>query len=149
MRPAAPGAVEAGVPEPGSADSGPADSCLADSGSADSGSATVWWISLCLVLWFLTYAVLLTATARLDRDRAGTAADLAALAAASRAHEGAGPACAVARRTAEANGTVLDTCELSGLTVTVTVSFSASALPHAVSARSRAGPAHDPTEEVA
>lgn len=143
MRPADPGAVEPGPPEPALADEGPTDS-----GAADSGSATAWWISLCLALWFLTYAVLLTATARLDRDRAATAADLAALAAAARAHEGTAPACAVARRTAEANGAVLDTCEQSGLTVAVTVSFPASALPHEVAARSRAGPAHDPTEEA-
>ncbi|WP_017590143.1 Rv3654c family TadE-like protein [Nocardiopsis ganjiahuensis] len=117
-------------------------------GPADGGSATVWWISLCLALWFLTYAVLLTAAARLDRDRAATAADLAALAAAARAHEGAGAACAVAERTASANGAALDTCDLNGLTVTVRVSLPASALPHEVGARSRAGPAHDPAEEV-
>ncbi len=114
----------------------------------DSGSATVWWISLCLLLWFLTYAVLLTAAARLDRDRAVTAADLAALAAAARAHEGPGPACAVAERTASANGAALDTCELDGLTVAVRVYLPASVLPHEVGARSRSGPAHDPTEEV-
>ncbi|PWV45250.1 secretion/DNA translocation related TadE-like protein [Nocardiopsis sp. L17-MgMaSL7] len=116
------------------------------SGPADSGSASVWWISLSLVLWFLVHAVLLVATARLDRDRAATAADLAALAAAARAHEGAEPVCAVARRTAEANGAVLASCELDGLTVEVTVSLTASALPHEVTARSRAGPLHDPGE---
>lgn len=116
------------------------------SGPADSGSASVWWISLSLVLWFLVHAVLLTATARLDRDRAATAADLAALAAAARAHEGAEPVCVVARRTAEANGAVLSSCELDGLTVEVTVSLTASALPHEVTARSRAGPRHDPGE---
>jgi hypothetical protein len=54
----------------------------------------------------------------------------------------------VARQTAEANGAALDTCELTGLAVTVTVSGPATALPHEVTARSRAGPAHDPTEEV-
>ncbi|QVJ01640.1 flp pilus-assembly TadE/G-like family protein [Nocardiopsis eucommiae] len=113
-------------------------------GSADAGSATVWWISLSLVLWFLVHAVLLTSTARLDRGRAATAADLAALAAAARVHEGADAACAVARRTAEANGADLDTCDLDGLTVEVTVSRTASSLPHEVIARSRAGPVHHP-----
>lgn len=110
----------------------------------DSGSATVWWISLSLVLWFLVHAVLLTSTARLDRDRAATAADLAALAAAARAHEGSHAACEVARRTAEANGADLDTCDLVDLTVEVTVSRTTSALSHGVTARSRAGPAHPP-----
>jgi secretion/DNA translocation related TadE-like protein len=133
MRPPAPGELGPGqsAPKP-----------------TDAGSAAVWWISLCVLLWFLTYALLLTATARLDRDRASAPPDLAALAAAARAHEGTGTVCAAARRTAEANGATLDTCEQSGLTVTVTVSLPASALPREVSARARAGPVHNPSEEV-
>ncbi|MFE9246959.1 Rv3654c family TadE-like protein [Nocardiopsis sp. NPDC006938] len=111
-------------------------------GRADSGSATVWWISVSLVLWFLVHTVLLTATARLDRDRAATAADLAALAAAARAHEGTPHACESARRTAEANGATLDSCEAEGFTVEVTVSLTATARAHEVVARSRAGPVH-------
>lgn len=71
---------------------------------SDTGSATVWWVCLSLLLWFLTLVAVLTATARLDRDRAATAADLAALAAASRAAHGTEPACGRARVTAEANG---------------------------------------------
>ncbi|GHC97385.1 hypothetical protein GCM10007079_50800 [Nocardiopsis terrae] len=108
----------------------------------DAGSATVWWVSLCLLLWFVTYAVLLTAAARLERDRAGTAADLAALAAAARAHQGTRAACAAARSTAEANGAALGSCGLSGHTVSVTVTLPSTVLPSTVRARSRAGPAH-------
>ncbi|GAA1463698.1 flp pilus-assembly TadE/G-like family protein [Nocardiopsis exhalans] len=143
MRPTGPG--ELSLRGPGPCQPGP---CQPGPRTPDAGSATVWWISLCVLLWFLTYALLLTAAARLDRDRASAAADLAALAAAARAHEGTGTVCAAARRTAEANGATLDTCELSGLTVTVTVSLPASALPREVSARARAGPVHNPSEEV-
>ncbi|MGW5879958.1 Rv3654c family TadE-like protein [Nocardiopsis terrae] len=108
----------------------------------DAGSATVWWVSLCLLLWFVTYAVLLTSAARLERDRAGTAADLAALAAAARAHQGTRAACAAARSTAEANGAALGGCGLSGHTVSVTVTLPSAVLPSTVRARSRAGAAH-------
>ena len=113
----------------------------------DAGTATVWWISLCLVLWFLAYAVLATSAARLERDRAGAAADLAALAAA-RAQQAGDTACAVAGETAEANGATLDSCGLRGHTVTVTVSIPSSVLPRAVGAEARAGPAHEPVEEM-
>lgn len=47
----------------------------------DTGSAAVWWVSCCLVSWFLVHTVLTIAAVRLERDRAGTAADLAALSA--------------------------------------------------------------------
>src|SRR5699024_4818593 len=70
---------------------------------SDTGSATVWWVSLSLLLWFLTLAVAMTAAARLDRDRAATAADLAAPAAADRAAHGTHTACGPARRTAAAS----------------------------------------------
>ena len=54
----------------------------------DTGSATVWWVCLCLLLWSVTLAAAAVAVSRLDRDRATTAADLAALAAAARAVHG-------------------------------------------------------------
>lgn len=106
------------------------------------GSAAVWWVSCCLVSWFLVHTVLTMAAVRLECDRAGTAADLAALSAAARAHRGTEAACAVARETARANGADLDECAVDVHTVTVTVALSSTVLPRTVRARSRAGPAH-------
>ena len=116
---------------------------------SDTGSATVWWVSLSLLLWFLTLAVAMTAAARLDRDRAATAADLAALAAADRAAHGTHMACGPARITAEANDASLITCDLTGHIVDVVVTVPSTVLDHQVHARARAGPVHkaDPPEE--
>ncbi len=108
----------------------------------DTGSAAVWWVSCCLVSWFLVHTVLTIAAVRLERDRAGTAADLAALSAAARAHQGTEAACAVARETARANGADLDECAVDVHTVTVTVELPSTVLPRTLRARSRAGPAH-------
>ncbi|MFD6950476.1 hypothetical protein A6A08_22230 [Nocardiopsis sp. TSRI0078] len=108
---------------------------------SDSGSATVWWAALGALLWFATLAVLATATARLDRDRATAAADLAALAAAARAVHGTEQACARARDTAEANGASLRSCALTGSTVEVVVAVPSSLVDRPVTARARAGPA--------
>lgn len=115
----------------------------------DTGSATVWWVSLSLLLWFLTLAAVMTATARLDRNRATTAADLAALAAAARVAHGTESACGQARITAEANDASLVTCDLTGHIVDVVVTVPSTVLDHEVRARARAGPVHeaDPPEE--
>ncbi|PDP88476.1 hypothetical protein CQJ94_06740 [Glycomyces fuscus] len=115
---------------------------------SDSGSATVWWAALGALLWFATLAVLATAAARLDRDRATTAADLAALAAAAGAVHGTERACAQARDTAEANRAFLESCVLTGATVEVVVSVPSSLIDRSVPARSRAGPAAVSSEEV-
>lgn len=109
---------------------------------ADTGSATVWWVVLCALLWFLTLAVLMAASVRMDRDRAATAADLAALAAAARAAQGTDHACARARAIAEANRAALHTCGLDGPVAEVSVSVRSSVLDRPVTARARAGPAH-------
>ncbi|CAL9495103.1 hypothetical protein SUDANB121_03337 [Nocardiopsis dassonvillei] len=115
---------------------------------ADTGAAAVHWVALAVLLWTVALAAVLAAGARFDRDRAGTAADLAALAAASVAVHGADTACERARRTAEANGASLDTCEITGSTAEVVVAVP-SVLDLSVSARSRAGPVHGalPEEE--
>ncbi|GAB2514307.1 Rv3654c family TadE-like protein [Nocardiopsis aegyptia] len=109
---------------------------------ADAGSATVWWVTLCALLWFLTFAVLMAASVRIDRDRAATAADLAALAAAARAAQGTDHACARARAIAEANRAALHTCDLDGPVAEVSVSVPSSVLDRSIVARARAGPAH-------
>lgn len=116
----------------------------------DTGSATVWWVCLCLLLWSVTLAAAAVAVSRLDRDRATTAADLAALAAAARAVHGPSEACDGARATAQANDASLVSCELHGHTVDVTVTVPSTLLDRDVSARARAGPAHEadtPEEE--
>ncbi|WP_150243964.1 Rv3654c family TadE-like protein [Nocardiopsis quinghaiensis] len=137
MRPApAPGPAPGSAPGSNSA-SGP-----------DSGSATVWWIALGALLWFITLAVLATATARLDRDRATAAADLSALAAAARAVHGTEQACARARDTAEANRASLRSCVLTGSTAEVVVSVPSSLVDRPVTARARAGPAAASREEA-
>ncbi|MEE2045301.1 flp pilus-assembly TadE/G-like family protein [Nocardiopsis tropica] len=117
---------------------------------SDSGSATVWWACLGALLWFVTLAVLVTAAARLDRDRATTAADLAALAAAARLVHGTERACAEARDTAEANEASLDSCVITGSTAEVVVSVPSSLADRDVLARARAGPVHEAvsSEEV-
>ncbi|GHD31756.1 Rv3654c family TadE-like protein [Nocardiopsis kunsanensis] len=111
----------------------------------DTGSATVWWICLCLLLWSVTLAVAAAAVSRLDRERATTAADLAALAGAARAVRGPSEACDGARTTAEANNASLVSCELDGHTVDVTATVPSTVLDRDVSARARAGPAHEAT----
>lgn len=110
---------------------------------SDSGSATVWWVTLCALLWFVTLAVLATATARLDRDRATTAADLAALTAAARFVHGTERACAQARATAEANRASLESCVFTGSTAEVVASVPSSLIDRPVIARARAGPVHE------
>lgn len=108
---------------------------------ADTGAAAVHWVALAVLLWTVALAAVLAATARFDRDRAGTAADQAALAAASVAVHGEDTACERARLTAEANGASLDTCEITGSTAEVAVAVP-SVLDLSVGARSRAGPVH-------
>ena len=78
------------------------------------------------------------------RHRAAAGADLAALAAAGRALQGASPACAVAQDVAQAQGARLISCRMLGETSDVVVEVR----PHgrlgllaAARARARAGPA--------
>ncbi|WP_028648509.1 Rv3654c family TadE-like protein [Nocardiopsis sp. CNT312] len=106
----------------------------------DSGSGTVWAVALCALLWLAASAVFLTASARTDRNRAATAADLAALTAAADAVRGG--ACTRARATAEANGAELVSCAVTGLTVEVVVSLPSEIPGRHVRARARAGPVH-------
>ncbi|MFE6308796.1 Rv3654c family TadE-like protein [Nocardiopsis sp. NPDC057823] len=114
----------------------------------DTGAAAVHWVAMAVLLWTVALAAVLAATARFDRDRAGTAADLAALAAASVAVHGRDTACERARLTAEANGASLDTCEITGHTAEVVVAVP-SVLDLSVSAGSRAGPVHGALPEEA
>ncbi|WP_436524612.1 Rv3654c family TadE-like protein [Actinoplanes sp. HUAS TT8] len=85
----------------------------------DRGAATIFVVAVGLFLVGAGVAGAMVVSARVARHAARNAADFAALAGAARAIEGAGPACAAARRYAEANGARLASCEVSGLEVTV------------------------------
>ncbi|WP_131096605.1 Rv3654c family TadE-like protein [Streptomonospora litoralis] len=107
----------------------------------DTGSATVWMLTLCAVVLFTASAVVLVTAVRVDRHRAATAADLAALAGAARVGEGASSACAQARRIAVANEATLIRCRLANdLSLHVTVHIRTRAWPGSVAAHARAGP---------
>jgi secretion/DNA translocation related TadE-like protein len=75
----------------------------------DRGSATIWTVSLGLVLWAAATAALLIGSALVARHRAESAADLAALAGARAALAG-GDACLPASRVAAAVGARIGQC---------------------------------------
>ena len=125
----------------------------------DAGSASLWALSLAMVLWVCVAGVVLAAVAVIARHRAATAADMAALAAASVMAQdesssdlGGDPgdgssACAAANAIAVANDATVTSCQVSGQVVDVTTSVRIPALRplralrlDAVSARARAGP---------
>ncbi len=78
------------------------------------GSATVWTVALAGVLAAVGLAAVLVGAAVVARHRAASAADLAALAAASRAVAGDPAACATAGEVAQANGAALTGCTVGG-----------------------------------
>lgn len=112
-------------------------------GVHDRGSATVWAALSGMVLCTVFAVVLGLGQAVAVRHRAGGAADLAALAAADRAFNGQGRACAVARRVAEAQGARLIRCAVVGevADVSVTAELGPYTSP---GVRSRAGPPRAP-----
>jgi len=94
--------------------------------SADRGSAGVWVLALSGVLLLAGAASVLAGLAIISRHEAGTAADLAALAAASQVLSGSEVACARAAVIAEANAAALESCTIAAdgvvdVTVSVTV----------------------------
>lgn len=111
----------------------------------EQGSATVWVLALSGVLAVLGAACLLVGAAVVARHRAGTAADMAALAAAGRAAVGDPAACGTAAAVARADGAALEGCDLAGggvvsVRVRVTVRLGPfGAVP--AFGRARAGPA--------
>ncbi|BCY05184.1 Rv3654c family TadE-like protein [Actinoplanes sp. L3-i22] len=106
----------------------------------DRGAASIFVLAVGLFLVAGGVAGAMVASARVARHAARNAADLAALAAAGRAIEGAGPACAAARRYAEANGAQLTSCEVSGLEVIVRTRVPVRSSALAATAAARAGP---------
>ncbi|MFE2291992.1 Rv3654c family TadE-like protein [Streptomyces sp. NPDC059452] len=105
---------------------------------ADQGVATVWVAVTTVTLCAVFALVLALGQAVTARHRAGGAADLAALAAADRALEGAAIACAAARRVALAQNAVLVRCTVHGEIADVVARSSFGYYEHAV--RARAGP---------
>jgi secretion/DNA translocation related TadE-like protein len=125
----------------------------------DAGSASLWALSLAMVLWVCVVGVVLAGVAVFARHRAATAADMAALAAASviaRSESardsdggsgGGSKACAAANAIALANDATVTSCHVTGQIVDVTTSVRVPALDplrslglDSVSARARAGP---------
>lgn len=107
----------------------------------DEGSGTVILIGLVCVVIVMAAFLGLLASAQSARARAQAAADLAALAAASRLLPlGAGDPCGIAGQTASRNGGRLAVCEDEGGGV-VRVRVVVSTQVGAASAEARAGPA--------
>lgn len=88
---------------------------------ADTGMATVWAAIGVAGLVVVAYVVWLLGGAVLARHRAGSAADLAALAAAGHADRGAVEACTHARRVTQRMRGVLRECRLEGWDALVVV----------------------------
>lgn len=87
----------------------------------DAGSATVLVLAGTWALAVVAGLAACIGTVAVARHRAASAADLAALAAASRALDGATTACAAAGSAADAVGAVLETCLLTGDVADVSV----------------------------
>jgi secretion/DNA translocation related TadE-like protein len=117
----------------------------------DRGIATVWAATAIAVLMTILMIALHLGTVVLARHRAEAAADLAALAAAAVAVQGADPACARAAEIATAMGGEVTTCGLAGWDALVEVGVPVPlALPGLGTAtgRARAGPVPPPVVEA-
>lgn len=82
--------------------------------TGDRGSAGILVLALAAVLALVGALAASVGAVAVARHRAASAADLAVLAAADRALDGPGPACAAADRVARAAGATVQSCELSG-----------------------------------
>ncbi|KWW98814.1 membrane spanning protein [Carbonactinospora thermoautotrophica] len=112
-------------------------------GGRDRGAATVYATALIGVVWLAGLATLTVTRAVEARHRAGAAADLAALAAADRALDGATTACAAAGMVVKAHQAHLATCTLRGEIAEVTAEVrlpGVLALIPPARVRARAGP---------
>jgi secretion/DNA translocation related TadE-like protein len=109
----------------------------------DRGSGAIWLLAVSLVVVLAGAVISVRGLAALARHRAESAADLAALGAATHAVQGTTDVCGVARSVAASNAARLTSCALSGAVVTVTVRCPLSrGLGHwQAQARARAGPA--------
>ena len=111
----------------------------------DRGAGTIFVLALGLLLVAAGVAGAAVGAARVGRHEARTAADLGALAGASRAIDGPPVACARAARLVAANDAVLTSCDVSGLEVVIYVEVVVTPLPgltRRVRAGARAGPVY-------
>lgn len=104
----------------------------------DQGLVTVWAAVTTMSLCVVFAVVLALGQVVAVRHRAGGAADLAALAAADRALEGADVACRSAQEVAGAQGAEVVRCSVQGEVADVTARMRRG--PYAPEVRSRAGP---------
>ena len=113
------------------------------SGSRDDGSASVLVLPLLAVLSLVGTTTVSVGLALVTRHRADAAADLAALAAASRVLDGQAAACGSAREVAVDNRARLTSCTFEGDTAVVIVEVDAPGRLAALGparTRARAGP---------
>lgn len=85
-----------------------------DNRDGDAGFASVLVLSLSTVLALVACVLVALGAVANSRHRAASAADLGALAAASRALQGTGVACALARRVVQEAGTAMTGCRIVG-----------------------------------
>ncbi|HVQ87306.1 MAG TPA: Rv3654c family TadE-like protein [Actinomycetes bacterium] len=87
----------------------------------DQGSGTIWVLALSALLLAVGAAAMVIAAGLTAHRRAASAADLTALAAASRMRAGDAAACSTAARVAAANDALLADCEVGPDSVLVAV----------------------------
>ena len=112
------------------------------------GSATVLVLAAGVLLALAAAVLTSLGAVGVARHRAGTAADLAALAAAARALSGQDAACTAARSVAHDVGAELRSCTVDGRTAVVVVEVRPPGRLGELGAarsRARAGPATDPS----
>jgi secretion/DNA translocation related TadE-like protein len=116
--------------------------------SADRGSGTVWVIALMALIWLVAAVAMSIGGIRAARHRAHSAADLAALAAASHVMAGSARACGLADTIARAGRGRLSECSVRGRIADVEI-VAVSHVPGLgsvqVTASARAGPAGLPS----
>jgi secretion/DNA translocation related TadE-like protein len=115
--------------------------------NGDRGAASIFVLAVGLVLVAAGLGGAAVGAARVGRHEARTAADLGALAGASRAIEGSAAACARAAQLVAANGARMTACRVEGLEIIVAAEVLVTPVPgltrHATAA-ARAGPVTAP-----
>jgi secretion/DNA translocation related TadE-like protein len=115
------------------------------------GSATIWAVSVLLVIWAAAAVSSLEVAAVQVRHHAAAAADAAALAAAGEGGRDPAAACVAAREAAARVGSRLESCTMTGPYALVTVAVSPPApftWAGQVQARARAGPADSTSNAI-
>lgn len=110
----------------------------------DRGAATLWAVGAIAAALAVVTVVITVGVATVARHRAAAAADLAALAGATRAQAGQVAACAAAGWVVDNMGATLRSCQLRGPGVSVVVAVRPAGLAGVIGpaiGRARAGPA--------